>query len=100
VWTEDDRSKLIVYEYDNEYRPYSKLELNESEEILKTAKDSTELYSSLDKYYKSISEKNNLYKDHSKQLGDLIGKLDFDGIWEFINNYVLDNTLENERDTV
>ena len=67
---------------------------------MKTAKDSTELYSSLDKYYKSISEKNNLYKDHSKQLGDLIGKLDFDGIWEFINNHVLDNTLENERDTV
>jgi CRISPR/Cas system-associated endonuclease/helicase Cas3 len=97
---EDDKAKLVVYEYDNEYRPYSKLELNESEEILKTAKDSTELYSSLDQYYKSISEKNNLYKDHSKQLGDLIAKLDFDGIWEFINNHVLDNTLENERDIV
>jgi CRISPR/Cas system-associated endonuclease/helicase Cas3 len=97
---EDYQSKLIVYEYDNEYRPYSKLELNESEDILKTAKDSTELYSSLPQYYKSISEKNNLYKDHSKQLDDLIAKLDFDGIWEFINSHVLDNTLENERDTV
>ncbi|MDQ6862626.1 MAG: hypothetical protein M3044_02260 [Thermoproteota archaeon] len=97
---ENDQSKLIVYEYDNEYRPYSKLELNESEEILKTAKDSTELYSKLDQYYKSISEKNNLYKDHSKQLDDLIAKLDFDGVWEFINSHVLDNTLENERDTV
>ena len=96
---EDDKSKLIVYEYDDEYRPYSKLELNESEEILKTAKDSTELYSSLAQYYKSISEKNNLYKDHSKQLSSLIAELDFDGIWEFINNHVLDNTLENERDT-
>ncbi|MFY9869363.1 MAG: hypothetical protein WAK17_06565, partial [Candidatus Nitrosopolaris sp.] len=34
------------------------------------------------------------------QLTGLIAKLDFDGIWEFINNHVLDNTLENERDTV
>lgn len=33
------------------------------------------------------------------QLTGLIAKLDFDGIWEFINNHVLDNTLENERDT-
>jgi CRISPR-associated helicase Cas3/CRISPR-associated endonuclease Cas3-HD len=97
---EDDQAKLIVYEYDGKYQPYSELELNESEKILKWAKDSTELYSSLPQYYKSISEKNNLYKDHSKQLGDLIAKLDFDGIWEFINNHVLDNTLENERDTV
>jgi hypothetical protein len=49
----------------------SKLELDESEKILKWAKDSTELYSTLPQYYKSISEKNNIYKDHSKQLSGL-----------------------------
>jgi len=34
----DDQARLIVYEYDTEYRPYSKLELNLSEEILKREK--------------------------------------------------------------
>ena len=52
------------------------------------------------RYYESISERNNLYKQLSKELDDYIAKLDFDKIWEFINNHVLDNALENERDTV
>jgi len=54
----------------------------------------------LPRYYESISERNNLYKQLSKELDDYIAKLDFDKIWEFINNHVLDNALENERDTV
>lgn len=48
------------------------------------AKDSTDLYSSLAQYYKSVSEKNKLYEDHSRQLDGLIARLDFDGIWGFI----------------
>jgi hypothetical protein len=72
----------------------------ESEEVLKRIKDSSELYLSLPQYYESVSEKNNLYKKHAKVLDERIAKLDFDGIWEFINNHVLDNALENERDIV
>jgi CRISPR-associated endonuclease/helicase Cas3 len=53
---EEDQSKLTVYEYDNENRPYSELELNESEKILRRVKDSTELYSSLAAYYKAVSQ--------------------------------------------
>ncbi len=30
----------------------------------------------------------------------IIFQLDFDKVWEFINNHVLDKALENERDTV
>ncbi len=97
---EDNNAKLILYEYGNEYKPYSKLELTLSEEILKRANDSTELYSSLPRYYESISERNNLYKQFSRELDDHIAKLNFDLIWEFINNHVLDKSLENERDTV
>jgi CRISPR-associated endonuclease/helicase Cas3 len=97
---DDDQSRLILYEYDHKYQPYSKLELDESEKILKMARNSTDLYSSLAQYYKSVSEKNKLYKDHARQLDGLIARLDFDGIWDFINSHVLDNTLENERDTV
>jgi len=77
-------------------RPYSQLELDESEERLKVVKDSIDLYSLLDKYYESISEKNELYKNQSKELDDRITKLDFDGIWEFMSKYV----LEDERDPV
>jgi CRISPR-associated endonuclease/helicase Cas3 len=94
---EEDQPKLTVYEYDNEYRPYSELELNESEKILRKVKDSTELYSSLAAYYKSVSVKNKVYEDYSKQLNDLITKLDFGGIWDFINGHVLD---DDDRDTI
>ena len=93
---ENDQASLVVYEYDKEHRPYSQLELDESEERLKVVKDSIDLYSLLDKYYESISEKNELYKNQSKELDDRITKLDFDGIWEFISKYV----LEDERDPV
>ena len=97
---ENDNAVLVVYEYDTEHRPYSELEMKESEEVLKRIKDSSELYLSLPQYYESVSEKNNLYKKHAKVLDERIAKLDFDGIWEFINNHVLDNALENERDIV
>ena len=97
---ETDEARLIVFEYDNEFRPYSQLELSESEKILREAKDSTQLYSSLGQYYKSISEKNETYKKYSSELEYHISRLDFDKIWEFINNHVLDKALENERDIV
>lgn len=74
---ENDRASLVVYEYDKEHRPYSQLELDESEERLKVVKDSIDLYSLLDKYYESISEKNELYKNQSKELDGRITKLDF-----------------------
>ena len=93
---ENDQAKLVVLEYDNEHRPYSKLELNESEPILKKVKNSIDLYSELPRYYQSISEKNNLYKNYTNELNGYIAKLDF-AIWNFINNYVF---LEDERDSV
>jgi hypothetical protein len=58
------------------------------------------LYFSLTQYYKSLSEKNETYKKYSEELEFHLSRLDFDKVWEFINNYVLDNALENERDTV
>ena len=63
---ENEKAKLIVYEHDNDYLPYSQLEFNESIKILKEVKDSVGLYSSLPKYYESISEKNNLYKQERR----------------------------------
>jgi CRISPR-associated endonuclease/helicase Cas3 len=94
---ENDQAKLVVFEYDNEHRPYSKLELNESEPILKKVKNSLELYSELPQYYQSISEKNNLYKKYANELNEYISKLQFDEIWDFINKHVF---LEEERDSV
>ena len=94
---EDRQANLVIYEYDTEHRSYSKLELNESEKILRIVKDSTELYSCLSPYYQSISEKNNLYKKYTNELNEYIARLDFDEIWNFINNHVF---LEEERDSV
>lgn len=97
---EKDDAKLVVYDYDNKYQPYSQLEFTESEKILRKSKNSSELYSWLPRYYEIVSVKNVLYKKYSEQLDDLIAKLDYDRIWEFINNHVLDRAMENERDTV
>ena len=94
---ENDKAKLIVYEYDNDYLPYSQLEFNESARVLKEVKDSVGLYSSLPKYYESISEKNNLYKKHAAELNNYMLKLDFDATWDFINRHVF---LEDERDSI
>jgi CRISPR/Cas system-associated endonuclease/helicase Cas3 len=95
---EDDKATLVVFEYpDKNHKPYSQLELEESEERLGQIRNSIDLYSLLPDYYQSISEKNNLYKEYTKELDDCIAKLDFDGIWEFINNHVF---LEEDRDTV
>ncbi len=63
-------ARLTVFEYDNggdDFRPYSQLEMRESEEILREVKDSIQLYSSLAEYYKSISEKNET-KNYSSEL--------------------------------
>ena len=94
---EDDQANLVVYDYDKNHKPYSQLEFKESEERLGLIKNSIDLYSSLPEYYQSISEKNNLYKEYTEELNNRIAKLDFDGIWEFINNHVF---LEEDRDTV
>jgi CRISPR/Cas system-associated endonuclease/helicase Cas3 len=65
---ETDEARLTVFEYDNEFRPYSQLELFESEKILREARDSIQLYSSLSQYYKSVSEKNETYRRYSNEL--------------------------------
>jgi CRISPR-associated endonuclease/helicase Cas3 len=94
---ENDNARLVVYEYDTEHRPDSYLELKESEQILKTVKDSPELYLSLARYYESVSERNEKYKKYTKELDTHIVKLDFDRIWDFIRDQVLS---EDEQDLV
>jgi CRISPR-associated endonuclease/helicase Cas3 len=94
---ENDTARLIIYEYDKDHKPYSKLELDESEKILENVNYSVKLYSRLPQYYESISEKNNLYKSYANELEGYIMKLDFDNIWSFINNHVF---LEDETDSV
>jgi CRISPR-associated endonuclease/helicase Cas3 len=93
---EDDLATLVIYKYDDNHKPYSQLELFESEKRLELVKNSIDLYSLLPEYYQFISEKNNLYKDYTNELDDRITKLDFDGIWEVINNHVF---LEEDQDT-
>jgi CRISPR-associated endonuclease/helicase Cas3 len=93
---ENDQASLVIYNYDTEHRPYSQLELNESEKRLMAVKNSIDLYSVLDEYYESISGKNQLYQKYANKLDERITKLDFDGVWEFISKYV----LEDERDPV
>lgn len=93
---ENEYANLVVFDYDDEPRPYSQLELMESEKILRVAKDSIDLYSMLGQYYETVSERNQIYKNYSKELDQHISRLDFDKVWNFIKRYI----LEDERDPV
>ncbi|MGH9983739.1 MAG: CRISPR-associated helicase/endonuclease Cas3 [Nitrososphaeraceae archaeon] len=92
---ENDQAELVVFDYDDEPRPYTQLELNESENILRVVGNSIDLYSRLDEYYQSVWKKNMVAKTHSQELDYYISTLNFNKIWEFVGKL-----LEDEKDPV
>jgi CRISPR-associated endonuclease/helicase Cas3 len=84
---------LNVFLLDNgrDHRPYNRLEFDESLKIIKNVKDSQDLYSKLDDYYKTISLLNNANKELLLQLDQKMASFDFQGVWEFINKEVFEN---------
>lgn len=93
----ESQAKLIVYESDGDYKPYSELEFTESFKHIRKISDSLELYSNLPKYYKNISAKNTSNTNKIAEIESYIKKLDFEEVWSFVNRHVL---LDDEKDTV
>ncbi|MFY9300239.1 MAG: CRISPR-associated helicase Cas3' [Candidatus Nitrosotenuis sp.] len=90
-------ARLVVYESDGSYRPYSELEFIESQEQIKKISDSRDLYAILPKYYEKISVANRTYAKKLEELENHIERMDFEGVWDFVNRHVF---LDDEKDTV
>lgn len=86
---EDKNSTAIIFDVDNrKFTPYSSLEYQESQKIIKGISSSKELYDKLDSYYKDISEQNQTQKQYADTLDGYIDKLDFDATWDFVQKSI------------
>ena len=81
-----DEPVLNIFEIDRIPCPYVELEVNESRAILQGVKTSSEIYGSLNTYYKKIQLKNQTDLNLSKNLDDLMQKLNFKKLFEFIDD--------------
>jgi CRISPR-associated endonuclease/helicase Cas3 len=79
---------LHVFQQDQDHRPYSELEYQESLKILTKVRSSKELYGKLDGYYEQVSAKNVRNSDKMEELERLVGDMDFEGVSSFVNNHV------------
>lgn len=75
---------LTIFQIDQNWKPYSQLEYEESIPILQRVTSSIDLYLSLPKYYKKIHEENELNKTHSTDLIDYMRKMDYQKVWDII----------------
>lgn len=98
--------ELIIFEDDKKHIPYSELEYVTSQKYLQKIKNSTELYDKLPKYYEEISAANTSHKIESSKLENMMNKMDFDGVWQFIkclshdyNKTVFIPTMEDWKNT-
>jgi CRISPR/Cas system-associated endonuclease/helicase Cas3 len=84
---------LTVFKVDNNYRPYSELEVGEAEKQLPSIRTSINLYDKLSEYYKTVSDENQTYKKLFEDLDYKMKQLDFEGVWEFVEKYALPDEL-------
>ncbi len=85
---DDENPVLYIFQPDQDHRPYSELEYQESLKVLKKVRNSKELYGKLDGYYEQVSAKNLRNADRMAELERLVGDMDFEGVSSFVNNHV------------
>jgi hypothetical protein len=92
---EGERSNplLTVFIVDDKYQPYSELEVGEAKKLLPNITSSIGLYGALPGYYQTVSDENLRNKNLVKLLYDKMRQLDFEGVWEFIEEYALPDEL-------
>ena len=81
---------------DEDWRPYSQLEYEQSLPILRKVITSDELYEKLEQYYATIFERNQSNKEKTEKLHRYISNIDFDKVWEFVDK----NALPDDGDNV
>ena len=90
-------ARLVVYPTDGIPIPYSPLEFEVTQRMIRNVTNSVEVYGILEKYYAEISTKNRTNAEAAEKLGRLIAAMDFDKVWEFVHDMVFQ---EDSRDTV
>lgn len=94
---DDDCARLVVYETDGDYKPYSELEFDESRRLIRNIDNSMKLYDTLPSYYKNINTKNQYNLRLVNEMEGYVEKMDFENVWSFVNRHVL---IDDEKDTV
>lgn len=79
-----DTALLTVFEPDENYMPYDKIEYITSKEFLQSITDSVALYNILSKYYKAIHENNLANIEQSHTISYNTQKLDFENTWSIV----------------
>ena len=80
---------LTVFRVDDDYKPYSELEVGESKALLPELNSSKNLYTALPDYYKKVSAENLRNKNLAKELADKMQRLTFDAVWDFVKKHAL-----------
>jgi len=88
---------LTVFQYDQDWKPYSRLEFEESIPILKKISSSLDLYKSLPEYYKTIHEKNEQNSATSRDIINYMKKMDYQQVWDIVYSDVF---AEEGQETV
>lgn len=95
---ENNDSVMTVFkDTKDDWRPYSKLEWQESLKVIRKVRSSTDLYDELSAYYQKIWKENKTNEESSKKLARLITHLDYEEVWKFIKEKVLP---DDEQETV
>ncbi len=84
---------LTVFLDDGDYKPYSRLEVDESKKWIPKLNSSIDLYNALPEYYKTVSAENQSNKNLAKELDDKMRNLNFDDVWDFIKKHALPDQL-------
>jgi hypothetical protein len=90
-------SQLAIFQEEDNHRPYSDLEYQESLPILKKVKTSGELYDELGDYYQTVFTKNAKNEKMGDKLNSYISNMDFENVWECVNSHALP---DDDKDNV
>ena len=80
---------LTVFRVDDNYKPYSQLELEEAKMLIPKLTSSKDLYAILPAYYAKVSAENVRNKNLVKELDDKMQRLNFEGVWDFVKKNAL-----------
>ncbi|MDE1766200.1 MAG: CRISPR-associated helicase Cas3' [Thaumarchaeota archaeon] len=95
---EKDNAVMTVFkDTKDDWKPYSKLEWQESLRVIRKVRSSTDLYDELPSYYQKIWEENKTNEESAKKLARLITRLDYEEVWKFIKEKVLP---DDDQETV
>lgn len=84
---------LTVFRVDSDHLPYSRLEFEESLNLIPQFHSSVDLYKALPAYYAKVSAENLRNKKLAGELDEKMRRLNFDDVWAFVQKHALPTEL-------